>query len=78
MESQKVIEVLDTLVGTLFPIGETEYDEEVYKNLECMIEVVKHILSTFEDVMCENENSKEHSRQECYTLVSDFINQYCR
>lgn len=78
MEAQKIIEVLDTLVGTSFLIGETEYDGEVYKNLECMIEVTKHILSTFEDVMCENENSKEYSRQECYDLVNNFLNEYCR
>lgn len=78
MNSEKITEVLDVLVGSTNPIGVTEYDEEVIENIQTLIDISKWIFGKFEEVLEDNEGRKEGSRVECYELVFDYVNQYCR
>lgn len=71
MNKEQIIEVIDKLVGEITPIGETNYDNKVKKNLETMIEIVGHYV----DEICVIAQTDSHmaSIQGCQKIAEDFV-----
>ena len=67
MKEEQIIE----LVGGIKPIGETNYDFKVKKNLEVMIEIIGHYV----DEICEIAQTDSYmaSIQDCQKIAEDFI-----
>lgn len=76
LESHRVLEVMEVLIGDIMPIGETYHDEAVLKNLETLLEVADSIITQLKEIKIDTDGRKEHSVEQCNLLVGDFLNKH--
>ena len=73
MEAHTIIEVVNTLIGEVRPIGLTHIDDERFKNLETMVAVVENLLNKIESV-AENIERDEFSMRRVGVYAATFLN----
>jgi hypothetical protein len=56
-------EIVMKLVGPVFPVGDTNEDEERFKNLCNLCELTNNLIAHIDEVACENKNQTEYSRK---------------
>lgn len=65
-------DVVKKLIGPVMPVGESHIDEERYKNLNEMIELVDKLLFDIGQVAL-NKGRFEHSMSKAGKCAADFI-----
>ena len=71
-------EIVKKLIGRIDPIGETNTDEERYKNLMAMCELVNNLVIEIDDLSLCNKNHAEYSRQRVWNYADKFLSQTLR
>lgn len=56
-----IYEVVIKLVGSITPVGSSGIDNDRYKNLEIMIELVDKLISDIDCVAYDNKDCYQHS-----------------
>lgn len=74
MESQKIIEVIQKLVGNVNPAGAAHLDDERLKNLQTLIEVGEAVVNMIGDVAINNRKYPEGSIRKAVDLADKFMN----
>ena len=73
MKTYKTIEVIDSLIGAIHPVGETNEDDVRYENLQELIEVVSEYISRIENV-AEQKDSTAYSLSRAGKRAYEFRN----
>lgn len=66
-------EVVKKLIGPIDPVGETNTDNNRFKNLEAMTELVDALLRDIDVVTVDNLGRPEHSRNKAGEFASKFF-----
>lgn len=74
MKSETIIEVVEKLIGRIDPVGESNFDEKSYKNLEKAIELARHLIWEIHYVS-RNSDRYEASMKRSGELAENFMQQ---
>ena len=66
-------EIVQKLVGSIEPVGETNEDDRRFENLQVMTELVDKLLTDIDNVAVYNEHRQEYSRKRAGKFASDFF-----
>ena len=73
LESHRVLEVMDVLIGDVMPIGEAYHDEDVLKNLETLLRIADSIITQLKEIEIDTDGRKEYSIEQCHKIVRNFL-----
>lgn len=68
----EIYDIVKKLVGPINPVGETNTDDERFKNLKVMTELVDELLTDIDTVAYQNKDSHEYSRKRAAEFASAF------
>lgn len=68
----EIYDVVKKLVGPINPVGETNTDDERFKNLKVMTELVDELLTDIDTVAYKNKDSYEFSRKRAAEFAINF------
>ncbi len=69
------IEVIDKLVGSIRPVGETNKDNDRFENLEDMCEVLEYFIKEVCYIARDNKDAYENSRSRAGKYAEKFLNE---
>lgn len=68
-----IIEIVETLVGEINPIGETNEDEVRFENLKVMCDLANNLISKIDDVSYKNKDRYEFSIKRSAEYAEKFL-----
>lgn len=66
-------DIVRKLIGKINPIGETETDNQRFKNLEQLCNLVENLLMDIDDVAFKNKDSHEYSVKRAADFAKKFL-----
>ena len=75
MKAETIIEVVESLVGPIHPVGETHTDGTRYENLRVMTHVIDRLLFEIDSVARQNKDRHEDSMCKAGKFAAKFINE---
>lgn len=73
MKHEVVKEVVEKLIGSVKPIGESNFDEKAFENLKELCELTDSLVSLIYDVAYNNKHRVEHSRNIAGNYAGEFL-----
>lgn len=69
----ELIDIVNKLTGKIEPVGESNTDEERFKNLENMIELMKQLHTQIDDIAYYNKDKQEYSMKKAGNAANDYL-----
>lgn len=69
----EVKEIVQKLIGPIYPVGKSEVDAERLENLKKMCELVDDLITEIDSVAYHNRHSREASVKACAEFASAFL-----
>ena len=66
-------EIVNKLIGTVMPSGDSSRDDERFENLKAMCELVNNLITQIDDVSYRNRESHEFSVKRSADFAKDFL-----
>lgn len=66
-------EIVETLIGKIRPVGETNTDTQRFENLKEMCELVNELVSEIDSVSYDFKDSYEHSVKKSSEYAKNFL-----
>ena len=73
MNDSEIVKVVDKLVGNINPIADSFYDSKAYENIKLMGNVVDTLVCKIGNMVCENEDSKFASVEQCRDMAVEIL-----
>ncbi len=73
MNQKTLIEVVEKLIGSIYPIGDSNHDEGTYKNLQNAIALVNHLTVNIDYVAYGYKDRREGSISRSGVTAEKFI-----
>lgn len=73
MREYNIEQIVESLIGKINPVGETNTDNERFENLKQMCELVNILVGKIDDVSYKNKDSHEFSVKRASEYASDFL-----
>jgi hypothetical protein len=73
MESEKIIEVIEKLIGNIEPVADSSIDSKRYDNMETYIKVFNHMHIEIDRIAYEYSDSRYASAKRIGELASKHI-----
>lgn len=71
---EQLVDVVYKLVGPVKPVGETNADNERYRNLKVLCALVEDLVTEIDGVAFMNKDRPEYSMQRTGKFAYDFLN----
>jgi hypothetical protein len=71
MNAEQILEVINTLVGSIQPAGATHIDDKRTENLKIYLEIWEKMHIEIDDIAFRYQDSYEHSIKEMVKLCND-------
>lgn len=71
---EQLVDVVYKLVGPVKPVGETNADNERYRNLKVLCALVEDLVTEIDGVAFTNKDRPEYSMQRAGKFAHDFLN----
>lgn len=73
MKEFELNEIIEKLIGSIEPIGDTNADNERFENLKVMCELTNSLVRKIDDVSYRHKNSHEFSVKRAVEYADNFL-----
>jgi len=73
MDAEKIIEVVQELIGDIQPCGDSHIDEKRFENLKVMCAVVVNLITEIDTVVRNNKDKREFSMKTIIGYANNFL-----
>ena len=69
----ELTEIVTKLVGDIRPRGETNHDEDSFKNLKVMLKLIEELTAEVKDISYRNQHAQEYSIKRSVEYINQFL-----
>lgn len=73
MDEDEIIKLIDTLIGDITPVADSNIDSIRQKNIEKLIYIIKHYHRRINDIYFESMSSQYNSVKEFKTICDEYF-----
>lgn len=70
---EEVLKVITSLIGDVNPIGETNFDNARFQNLQVLCGVVEELIVVIDNVSWKNKDAHEYSVKRAAEFADNFL-----